>query len=180
MAMGSNDYHACNWSNDCYGNGGGTSYSCPLLAGAAALLLQADPNLTPMQLAELMKSTASQSTTPDNLYGWGIINTYAAVQSIVTGVNNTTETPEDFYLLQNYPNPFNPSTKIRFAVPEKSDVKIYLHDILGSEIAVILDEEVSPGVKEIELNGGNLASGVYLVRMVANNYQQTIKISLLK
>jgi len=180
MAMGSNDYHACNWSNDCYGNGGGTSYSCPLLAGAAALLLQADPNLTPMQLAELMKSTASQSTTPDNLYGWGIINTYAAVQSIVTGVNNTTETPEDFYLLQNYPNPFNPSTKIRFAVPEKSDVKIYLHDILGSEIAVILDEEVSPGVKEIELNGSNLASGVYLVRMVANNYQQTIKISLLK
>ena len=180
MAMGSNDYHACNWSNDCYGNGGGTSYSCPLLAGAAALLLQADPNLTPMQLAELMKSTASQSNTPDNLYGWGIINTYAAVQSVVTGVNNTTETPEDFYLLQNYPNPFNPSTKIRFAVPEKSDVKIYLHDILGSEIAVILDEEVNPGIKEIELNGSNLASGVYFVRMVTNNYQQTIKISLLK
>ena len=93
---------------------------------------------------------------------------------------NTTETPEDYSLLQNYPNPFNPSTKIRFAVPERSIVKLYLHDILGSEIAVILDEEVSPGVKEIELNGSNLASGVYFVRMVANNYQQTIKISLLK
>jgi len=180
MAMGSNDYHACNWNNTCYGNGSGTSYSCPLIAGSAALLLEVVPNLTPMQLAAVMKNAASQSNNPDNLYGWGIVNTFAALQTLVTGVNNTSQLPADFYLLQNYPNPFNPSTKIRFAVPEKSDVKIYLHDILGSEIAVILDEEVSPGVKEIELNGSNLASGVYLVRMVANNYQQTIKISLLK
>ena len=151
-----------------------------MVAGAAALLLEADPSLTPMQLASLMKNTASLSNNPNNLMGWGIVNTYSALQSLLTGVNNTNQLPEDFYLLQNYPNPFNPSTKIRFAVPEKSSVKIYLHDILGSEIAVILDEEVNPGIKEIELNGSNLASGVYLVRMVANNYQQTIKISLLK
>ena len=180
MAMGSNNYHACNWSNTCYGNGGGTSYSCPLIAGAAALLLQVNPSLTPMQLAAIMKNTASLNTNPNNLMGWGIINTYAALQQIITTEGEAVPSPQDYYLLQNYPNPFNPSTKIRFAVPEKSDVKIYLHDILGSEIAVILDEEVSPGVKEVELNGSNLASGVYLVRMVSNNYQQTIKISLLK
>jgi len=180
MALGSNNYHACNWNNTCYGNGSGTSYSCPLIAGAAALLLQVNPGLTPMQLAAVMKNTASLSNTPNNLMGWGIINTYAALQQIITTEGEAVLSPQDYYLLQNYPNPFNPSTKIRFAVPEKSDVKIYLHDILGSEIAVILDEEVNPGVKEIELNGSNLASGVYLVRMVANNYQQTIKISLLK
>jgi len=181
MAMGSSTYHACNSSSGCYsGFGGGTSYSCPLIAGVAALLLEVDPNLTPMQLATLMKNTASQSTNPDNLYGWGIVNTYSALQSLLTSVDNTSQVPQEYNLLQNYPNPFNPSTKIRFAVPEKSSVKIYLHDILGSEIAIILDEEVNPGVKEIELNGNNLASGVYLVRMVANNFQQTIKISLLK
>ena len=180
MAMGSNNYHACNWNNTCYGNGGGTSYSCPLIAGAAALLLQVNPNLTPMQLAGIMKNTASLSSNPNNLMGWGIISTYDALQQIITTEGEAVPSPQDYYVLQNYPNPFNPSTKIRFAVPEKSDVKIYLHDILGSEIAVILDEEVSPGVKEVELNGSNLASGVYLVRMVANNYQQTIKISLLK
>jgi serine protease AprX len=181
MAMGSSNYVACNSSNTCYSSwGSGTSWSCPMVAGAAALLLEADPSLTPMQLASLMKNTASLSNNPNNQMGWGIVNTYSALQSLLTGVNNTNQFPEDFYLLQNYPNPFNPSTKIRFAVPEKSSVKIYLHDILGSEIAVILDEEVNPGVKEIELNGSNLASGVYLVRMVANNYQQTIKISLLK
>jgi subtilisin family serine protease len=181
MAMGSNNYVACNGSNNCYSSwGSGTSWSCPMVAGAAALLLEADPSLTPMQLAALMKSTASKSTNPDNLYGWGIINTYAALQSLLTNADNTNKVPEDFYLLQNYPNPFNPSTKIRFAVPEKSNVKINLYDILGSEISVILDEEVNPGVQEIELNGSNLTSGVYLLRMIANNYQQTIKISLLK
>jgi serine protease AprX len=180
MAMGEGVYVAGSSSPTDYGYASGTSFSCPILAGASALLLEIDPSLTPLQLSELLKNTASKSTNPDRLMGWGIINTYAAVQSIVTGLNNTTETPEDYSLLQNYPNPFNPSTKIRFAVPEKSNVKLYLHDILGSEIAVILDEEVSPGVKEIELNGNNLASGVYFVRMVANNYQQTIKISLLK
>jgi hypothetical protein len=150
-----------------------------MAAGAAALLLEADPSLTPMQLAELLKNTASQSTNPDNLNGWGIINTYAALQSLVTNTESD-QFPEGYYLLQNYPNPFNPSTKIRFAVPERSNVKISLHDVLGNELDVILNEEVNPGIKEIALNGTELASGVYLVRMIANNFQQTIKISLIK
>ena len=180
MAMGSNDYHACNWSNNCYGNGSGTSYSCPLIAGCAALLLEVEPSLTPMQLATLLKSTASQSNNPDNLNGWGIINTYAAVQSLLTNTSKQNEAPNNFYILQNYPNPFNPSTKIRFSVPEKSQVKLALYDALGREISVLYNDEMNPGIKELELNGNNLASGIYLVRMIANNYQKTIKISLLK
>jgi len=181
MAMGSSDYVACNSSSTCYSSwGSGTSWSCPLAAGAATLLLQVSPNLTPMQLATVLKNTASLSTSPNNQMGWGIINTYAALQSLLTDVNNTTDTPEDFYLLQNYPNPFNPSTKIRFAIPEKSLVKLSLYDILGRELATILDEEINPGIKEVELNGSNLSSGIYLVKMITNSYQQTIKITLLK
>jgi serine protease AprX len=180
MAMGSNDYVACHSNNSCYTHGDGTSYSCPLLAGAAALLLEADPNLTPIQLSAVLKNTASQSGNPDNLYGWGIIDTYAALESLVTNSEKNNNFPEDFYVLQNYPNPFNPSTQIRFSVPERSQVKIALYDLLGREISVLFNEEINPGTKEIELNGSNLASGVYLVRMVANNYQKTLKISLLK
>ena len=180
MAMGSNDYVACNNSNTCYSSfGSGTSWSCPLSAGCAALLLEVAPNLTPMQLVAVLKNTASRSSNPDNLYGWGIINTYAAAQSLLTGTNPV-QSPEDFYILQNYPNPFNPSTKIRFAVPEKSHVKLTLFDVLGRELSVIFDDELNPGVKEIDLNGSNLPSGVYLVRMDANDYQKTLKISLLK
>lgn len=180
MAMGSNNYVAQNGSNSDYGHGSGTSYSCPLLAGASALLMEVDPSLTPMQLSTLLKNTASQSTNPDNFYGWGIINTYAAVQSLITGVGKTTEVPENFYLLQNYPNPFNPSTKIRFSVPERSQVRLTLYDLLGREIVVLFNEEINPGTRELELNGNGLASGIYLVKMVANNYQKTLKISLLK
>jgi hypothetical protein len=181
MAMGSSDYVACNSSSTCYSSwGSGTSWSCPLAAGAATLLLQVSPNLTPMQLATVLKNTASLSTSPNNQMGWGIINTYAALQSLLTNVNNTTDNPEDYYLLQNYPNPFNPSTKIRFAIPEKSLVKLSLYDILGRELATILDEEINPGIKEVELNGSNLSSGIYLVKMITNSYQQTIKITLLK
>jgi subtilisin family serine protease len=179
MAMGSDDYVACNNFNTCYGNGDGTSYSCPLVAGAAALLLEVAPNLTPMQLVAVLKNTASRSSNPDNYYGWGIINTYAAAQSLLTSTDPV-QTPEDFYILQNYPNPFNPSTKIRFAVPEKSHVKLTLYDVLGRELSVIFDDELSPGIKEVELNGSNLSSGMYLVRMSATSYQKTIKITLLK
>ena len=180
MAMGSSDYHACYTSNNCYGSGSGTSYSCPLLAGASALLLEADPNLTPMQLSAILKNTASKSNNPDNQYGWGIIDTYAALQSLVTNMDENNKVPEDFYVLQNFPNPFNPSTKIRFSVPERSHVKLVLYDLLGREIDVLYNEEMNPGTKELEFNGSGLASGIYLVRMVADNYQKTLKISLLK
>ena len=180
MAMGSSDYHACYTSNNCYGSGSGTSYSCPLLAGASALLLEADPNLTPMQLSAILKNTASQSNNPDNQYGWGIIDTYAALQSLITNMDENNKVPEDFYVLQNFPNPFNPSTKIRFSVPERSHVKLVLYDLLGREIDVLFNEEMNPGTKELEFNGSRLASGIYLVRMVADNYQKTLKISLLK
>jgi subtilisin family serine protease len=180
MAMGSHNYVACNWYNGCYSNNGsGTSWSCPMVAGAAALLLEADPSLTPMELLELLRNTASQSTNPDNLYGWGIINTHAAVQSLLTSVDDK-NVPEDFVLLKNYPNPFNPSTKIQFAVPVKSNVLITLHDMLGREIKTLFNSNVDAGTHEFELNGRDLSSGIYLVRMLANNLQKSIKISLLK
>jgi len=128
----------------------------------------------------LLKNFASRSTNPDNLYGWGIINTYASAQALLTGVDNFNEYPEDYYILQNYPNPFNPSTKIRFAIPEKSNVKLALYDVLGRELATLLNEEINPGIGEVVLNGNDLPSGIYLVRMITNNYQKTIKITLLK
>jgi len=127
----------------------------------------------------LLRNTASQSTNPDNLYGWGIINTYAAVQSLLTTVDDNV-VPEDFVILRNYPNPFNPTTKIQFEVPVQSDVRIILHDVLGREMKEVFHNEVKAGMHEFILDGSELSSGVYLLRMLTENIQKTIKISLLK
>ena len=88
MAMGSNVYHASSFGNS-YSSGGGTSYSCPLAAGVCALILQKNPSLTPMEVLQLLRSTASRSTNPDNLYGWGIINALTAINSVIVPVELT-------------------------------------------------------------------------------------------
>jgi len=82
MAMGSGVYVARSSSPTSYGTSGGTSFSCPILAGAVALLLSVDPTLTPMEVLNLLRQTASRSSNPDNLMGWGIINTLDAIELI--------------------------------------------------------------------------------------------------
>ncbi|MGA2625068.1 MAG: SdrD B-like domain-containing protein [Bacteroidota bacterium] len=79
MAMGVSDYLASAGGNSSYGSGDGTSFSCPLSAGVAALVLCANPHLTPMQVREAMRQTASNAGSPNNLIGWGILNALAAV-----------------------------------------------------------------------------------------------------
>jgi subtilisin family serine protease len=89
MAMGSGVYVARSSSPTSYGTSSGTSFSCPILAGAAALVLSVDPTLTPMEILDLLRQTASQSDNPDRLMGWGIINTLAAIELIPVPVEIT-------------------------------------------------------------------------------------------
>jgi serine protease AprX len=79
MALGSGNVVASPYNDHNYTTASGTSFSCPLSAGVAALILCANPNLTPMQVRDAMRNTASKSSNPDNLYGWGILNALAAV-----------------------------------------------------------------------------------------------------
>jgi serine protease AprX len=79
MALGSGDVVASPSNDHNYTTASGTSFSCPLSAGVAALILCANPNLTPMEVRDAMRNTASQSTNPDNLYGWGILNALDAI-----------------------------------------------------------------------------------------------------
>ncbi len=89
MAMGSSVYVARSSSPTSYGTSSGTSFSCPILAGAAALVLSVDPTLTPMEVLDLLRQTASRSSNPDNLMGWGIINTLDAIELIPVPVELT-------------------------------------------------------------------------------------------
>ncbi len=88
--------------------------------------------------------------------------------------------PTVFKLEQNYPNPFNPSTKIKFAVPEKNNVVIKIYDILGSEIVTLVNEEMDAGWYQRSFNANGYSSGIYLFRMEAGNYVNTKKMILLR
>lgn len=90
------------------------------------------------------------------------------------------EIPFDFHLEQNYPNPFNPSTIIGYQVPIAGLVTIKVYDVLGNEIAILVDDEKPAGNFKIEFNGSNLSSGVYFYRIQAGNYTQTKKFILMK
>lgn len=100
---------------------------------------------------------------------------------VTIGINPiNTEIPNRFSLSQNYPNPFNPATVINFQVPTLNQVKLAVYDLLGKEIAELVNESLKYGVYEIEFNGSNQPSGIYFYRLQAGDYTETKKMVLLK
>ncbi|NWG28991.1 MAG: T9SS type A sorting domain-containing protein, partial [Ignavibacteriaceae bacterium] len=99
----------------------------------------------------------------------------------ITSVENTsTETPTSFSLEQNYPNPFNPSTKISWQSPVGSHQTLKIYDVLGNEVATLVDEFRVAGRYEINFDATGLASGIYLYRIQAGSFVETKKMILLK
>ena len=88
--------------------------------------------------------------------------------------------PEQFKLMQNYPNPFNPTTIINWQLPVKSHVKLHVYNILGSEIAILINEEKPPGLYKSEFNASLFPSGVYFYKLQAGNFIATKKMLFLK
>jgi hypothetical protein len=101
-----------------------------------------------------------------------------------------TSTPDKYFLSQNYPNPFNPSTNIRYTIPsnvkgEMSDVKLVVFDILGKEIATLVNEKQNAGTYEATYDarhGGSsrLTSGIYFYRLTCGDFSETKKMILIK
>jgi 5'-nucleotidase len=88
--------------------------------------------------------------------------------------------PTEFTLEQNYPNPFNPSTTISYSIPQAGNVELKVYDILGNEVATLVNETKSPGNYTTNLNASSFASGVYIYTLRTNNFVQTKKMMLLK
>ena len=86
----------------------------------------------------------------------------------------------NFLLKQNYPNPFNPSTKISYALPQNSFVELKIFNLLGQQIATLVNQEKSAGTYEVNFDASNLPSGVYIYKLQAGEYVQTRKMVLLK
>jgi hypothetical protein len=88
--------------------------------------------------------------------------------------------PDRFVLDQNYPNPFNPATNLKFSIPASHDVKIAVYDILGRELAVLLNERLKPGEYNVSWDASGFSSGVYFYRLTAGDFSKTRKMTLIK
>jgi len=109
------------------------------------------------------------------LKGWGLKIDYA------TSIGNENgNTPKIFKLHQNYPNPFNPVTNIKFDIPKKSFVKLKVFDLLGKEMKEIINRELNTGTYNVNFDGSNFASGVYIYYFEAGDYRDTKRMILVK
>ncbi|RKY91854.1 MAG: hypothetical protein DRQ01_07045 [Ignavibacteriae bacterium] len=101
-------------------------------------------------------------------------------KSSPAGVSENNAIPNTFELHQNYPNPFNPSTTISYSVPEIEFVTLKVYDVLGKEVATLINEEKQAGSYEVEFGAQNLSSGIYFYKLQAGSFVETRKMILLK
>ncbi len=121
---------------------------------------------------------------PDTTYGndnvLGKIYVYS-MKKFLVGINEDIEqAPQNYKLEQNYPNPFNPTTTINYFLKENGFVQLQIYDVLGKEIATLVNEEKKQGSYSVKFNGNNLPSGVYFYTFRVNNFVQSRKMILLR
>jgi len=136
----------------------------------------------------------TQSNVESGVYNYRLLQhdfdgTFKVISEVEVVVDNQ---PSVFDLSQNYPNPFNPVTTIKFAIPsnvkpslaagrrEMSNVKLIVFDMLGREVAMLADEEKSPGTYEVQFDATGLSSGIYFYRLTVGGFNETKKLILTK
>ena len=157
--------------------------------GTAALPFGATDNWTEFSLPIVYTS----GETPDRAQiliwiapfnGQSVVGTNGFVDYVMFGAPTDVEQinglPEDYSLKQNYPNPFNPSTNIEYSIPSESFVELKVYDVLGNEVASLVNEQQQAGVYSADFNADNLPSGMYFARITANEFTQVVKMILLK
>jgi hypothetical protein len=110
---------------------------------------------------------------------------YAQIQTALDGavpdaVKNINALPAEYTLHQNYPNPFNPSTTITFSLPRSASTSLKVYDMLGREVATLVNGYTTSGTHEIQFNATNLASGVYFYKLTSGNFTKVNKMMLTK
>ena len=134
-------------------------------------------DLTNYQFADELKSLNQTSTVYYRLKQVDFDGTYSYSKEAAVNFNLIIN---DFSLQQNYPNPFNPSTSINFSIPQNQQVTLKIYDILGNEVATLLNEAKQAGKYSVDFNASNLASGTYIYSLISGNYSQVRKMILIK
>ena len=170
MALGSSAYVATTSDTASYGYASGTSFSCPLTAGAVGLLLQARPEWSPNDVIDALHSTATQSSSPDTLMGWGIVQAHDAMYAGWAGVESG-EVPAARVIWAS-PNPTSRGTLVEFVLPERGRALVTVYDASGRLVRTLIDRVFPAGPHAVEWDGRDesshpVASGVYFARLRA-------------
>ncbi len=161
--------------------------------GEALGFMEVPPNSGNYVLMDVHGAGAQRSDPkqgdPENFpHGFGpqgdVIRIYNYVRlvrgGLVTDVpNEESSLPDEFKLEQNYPNPFNPTTKINYSINKSGKVSLKVFNILGNEIAELINERKEPGNYSVTFNASNLPSGVYFYQLIADDFSATKKMILL-
>ena len=166
----------------------GSGWLCPSSSGGAGFNMFSGPfTLAPHDTQWAMAALIPVSNE-DRLECVRLLRQYAATlratpyQSIVltSAPEDGTSLPGRLELGQNYPNPFNPTTIISYQVPVVSKVRLVVYDLLGREVATLVDEMNQPGTHTVRFDGSNLSSGVYFYRLSAGDLVKTRKLVLVR
>jgi photosystem II stability/assembly factor-like uncharacterized protein len=158
------------------------------------LLISADSGTTWTSFGPVTDTTSLQIQNPvliPGRYFWTVIandgmhatpslDVFAFTIYSVAEVDESGNNPNTFSLFQNYPNPFNPTTSIEYRVGSSEYVTLKVYDVLGREVATLVNEEKLPGEYEIEFDGSQLSSGIYFYKLTSGNFIETKKMIYLK
>jgi serine protease AprX len=168
-ACGLDTYCATPWQPNGYGYISGTSLSTPLVGGSAALILEAHPDWTPMMVREALMMTADNAQSPNNDYGWGIINVEAAInyqfESVPERGINRIPTPSALRIIGSYPNPFNSEVTLEYEIITPGNVTLEVYDLLGQTVEKRILGYQSEGIHNLQWNNVSSSSGLYFYHL---------------
>lgn len=126
-------------------------------------------------------TATSYGRLPDGSNNWQILNPRTrGTSNGATSVEDETNIISEFRLNQNFPNPFNPNTTISYQIAQTGFVTLKVFNILGKEVAFLVNEIQNAGSYKIEFDGKNLSSGIYLYQLNAGSFSETKKLTLIK
>jgi len=143
-----------------YSSGSGTSFATPMAAGVVAQMLQANPALTPVQVRQLLRETASQANAPDNRLGWGVIDADAAVTRALALVSAPADARPDAVAVRVAQSTL--TGELLLFVRGTGAARVAVYDVLGRPVADLFDGTLGPAEARLALP--RLAPGVYLYR----------------
>ena len=183
-AKGVSTYCVRSNTENIYRTASGTSFSAPLAAGAAAVIMSANPDWTNMQVREAMMITASRSNDPDNVYGYGILNTWAAINYQFTAdiqSENDFPLPQSIIVNKAYPNPFNPTTSITIKnLFSPQSVIVGIYNLNGQLLETLYNDNLKVRAFDLVWNADSCGSGIYILGVFWANGKTSQKITLIK